>query len=158
MAIAASWLVLCGQLRTIGRCVDGRCVDGRDRIGRDRIGYDGEDTSWLANFSLRSLVLMPMGPGLAMTVTGLPRAAADAVQAGGLMRWLSRTKNGPPGGQAVIVALHGAGRGATPAGFGQSIFRYSRSAVFSSGVNLVPNSWPQLLLPEERSLQSVCKV
>lgn len=34
-------------------------------------------------------------------------------------------------------------------------FRYSRSALFSEGVNLVPHSWPHRLLPELRALQSV---
>jgi hypothetical protein len=36
-----------------------------------------------------------------------------------------------------------------------SVFRYSRSAFFSWSVSCVPNSWPQLLSPELRSLQSV---
>jgi hypothetical protein len=36
-----------------------------------------------------------------------------------------------------------------------SVFRYSRSAFFSAGDSCVPYSWPQRLLPELRSLQSV---
>jgi hypothetical protein len=36
-----------------------------------------------------------------------------------------------------------------------SVFRYSSSAFLSASGSLVPNSWPQRLLPELRSVQSV---